>query len=171
MRRGRRRPDRRTSDPIGITFERKGRLSSYAGEIPDFNLRPAVKADCPTILHFIRELAAYEKLNHELVVIEDRLRQKLFGEHPAAEVVFGQSGDQAIGFALYLPTYSTFLAQPGIYLEDLFVDLAWARLRPARMDGARLERAGDSVLPLARRSAYGRMDGEPRYGCDAKGSG
>ena len=92
-------------------------------------------ADCPTILHFIRELAAYEKLNHELVVTEDRLRQKLFGEHPAAEVVFGQSSDQAIGFALYLPTYSTFLAQPGIYLEDLFVDLAWARLRPARMDG------------------------------------
>ena len=171
MRRGRRRPDRRTSDPIGITFERKGRLSSYAGEIPYFNLRPAVKADCPTILHFIRELAAYEKLNHELVVTEDRLRQKLFGEHPAAEVVFGQSGDQAIGFALYLPTYSTFLAQPGIYLEDLFVDLAWTRLRPARMDGARLERAGDSVLPLARRSAYGRMDGEPRYGCGAKGSG
>ncbi len=116
-------------------------------------------ADCPTILHFIRELAAYEKLNHELVVTEDRLRQKLFGEHPAAEVVFGQSSDQAIGFALYLPTYSTFLAQPGIYLEDLFVDLAWARLRPARMDGARLERAGDSVLPLAWRSAYGRMDG------------
>ena len=92
-------------------------MSSYAGEIPDFNLRPAVEADCPTILHFIRELAAYEKLTHELVVTEDRLRQTLFGEHPAAEVVFGQSSDQAIGFALYLPTYSTFLAQPGIYLE------------------------------------------------------
>ena len=100
-------------------------MSSYAGEIPDFNLRPAVEADCPTILHFIRELAAYEKLTQELVVTEDRLRQTLFGEHPAAEVVFGQSGDQVIGFALYFQTYSTFLAQPGIYLEDLFIDPAW----------------------------------------------
>ena len=48
-----------------------------------------------------------------------------FSMRPAAEVVFGQSGDQAIGFALYFQTYSTFLAQPGIYLEDLFVDPAW----------------------------------------------
>ena len=156
---------------MGILFERTGSLSSYASEIPDFSLRPAVEADCSTILHFIRELAAYEKLSHELVATEERLRQTLFGERPAAEVVFGQSGDQAIGFALYLPTYSTFIAQPGIYLEDLFVDLAWARLWPARMDGARLERAGDSLLSLAGRSADGRMDGQPRDGCGAEGAG
>ena len=100
-------------------------MSIGSSEISDFSLRPAVEADCSTILHFIRELAAYEKLSHELVATEDRLRQTLFGERPAAEVVFGQSGDQAIGFALYFQTYSTFLAQPGIYLEDLFVDPAW----------------------------------------------
>jgi len=110
---------------MGIPFERTGRLAIGSSEIPDFSLRPAVEADCSTILHFIRELAAYEKLSHELVATEDRLRQTLFGERPAAEVVFGQSGDQAIGFALYFQTYSTFLAQPGIYLEDLFVDPAW----------------------------------------------
>jgi len=117
--------DREAFDLMAIPFERTGRLSIGSSEIPDFSLRLAVKADCSTILHFIRELAAYEKLSHELVATEDRLRQTLFGERPAAEVVFGQSGDQVIGFALYFQTYSTFLAQPGIYLEDLFVDPAW----------------------------------------------
>lgn len=84
-------------------------------------IRPAVKADVPLILRFIRELADYERLLHEVVATEDRLRDTLFGARPAAEVVIAEDGGEPLGFALFFHNYSTFLAQPGIYLEDLYV--------------------------------------------------
>jgi GNAT superfamily N-acetyltransferase len=85
-------------------------------------IRPAVEADVPLILRFIRELADYERLLHEVVATEDRLRDTLFGARPAAEVVIAEDADaEPLGFALFFHNYSTFLAQPGIYLEDLYV--------------------------------------------------
>jgi GNAT superfamily N-acetyltransferase len=84
-------------------------------------IRPAAEADVPLVLRFIRELAEYERLLHEVVATEDRLRDTLFGARPAAEVVIAEEGDEPVGFALFFHNYSTFLAQPGIYLEDLYV--------------------------------------------------
>ena len=87
-------------------------------------LRPATRADVPTILRLIRALAEYEKLAHEVVATEAALAETLFGARPAAEVLLAEEGGRAVGFALFFQNYSTFLARPGIYLEDLFVEPA-----------------------------------------------
>jgi GNAT superfamily N-acetyltransferase len=84
-------------------------------------IRPATEQDIPTILGFIRDLAKYERLEHEVVATEEGLRRTLFGEHRYAEVVFACLDDKPQGFALFFHNYSTFLGKPGIYLEDLFV--------------------------------------------------
>ena len=89
---------------------------------PDpIEIRTAVAADCPLILQFIIALAEYEKLLDQVVATESRLRETLFGENAVAEVLIAEWQQQAAGFALFFPNYSTFLARPGIYLEDLFV--------------------------------------------------
>ena len=85
-------------------------------------IRIAQAADTPQILGFIRGLGDYERLSSEVVATEQSLRATLFGEHPYAEVLIADYDGQAAGFALFFHSYSTFLAQPGIYLEDLFVD-------------------------------------------------
>lgn len=77
--------------------------------------------DIPEILMFIRELAIYEKLEHEVVVTAELLRSNLFGDKPNAEVIFAEKNGVKAGFALYFINFSTFLGLPGIYLEDLFV--------------------------------------------------
>jgi GNAT superfamily N-acetyltransferase len=84
-------------------------------------IRPATQADVPLVLRFIRELADFERLLHEVVATEERLRETLFGARPAAEVVIAEEDGEPLGFALFFHNYSTFLAQPGIYLEDLYV--------------------------------------------------
>ena len=84
-------------------------------------IRAATRADVPLIATFIRELAEYERLAHEVVATEPALAESLFGDRPAAEVLGGSVGDDAVGFALFFHTYSTFLARRGLYLEDLFV--------------------------------------------------
>jgi GNAT superfamily N-acetyltransferase len=83
--------------------------------------RPATQADVPHILAFIRALAEYEKLSHAMVATEADLHQHLFGPRPAAEALIGSIDDQSVGYALFFTTFSTFLAKPGIWLEDLFV--------------------------------------------------
>lgn len=85
------------------------------------SIAPAAPADVPVILSFIRELAEYEKLAHRCVATEDMLREHLFGPRPAAEVLIARVDGVPAGFALYFGTFSTFLARPGIYLEDLYV--------------------------------------------------
>jgi len=87
----------------------------------DVTIRIARADDCATILGFIRDLAEYEKLAHEVVADEAQLRATLFGARPAAEVLIAERGGEALGFALFFTSYSTFLAKPGLYLEDLFV--------------------------------------------------
>ena len=89
--------------------------------MPLFFIRKAQVSDCPTILAFIIALAKYEKLEHEVVATEEALRSTLFGAHKYAEVLLGFEDQTAVGFALFFHNYSTFLAKPGIYLEDLFV--------------------------------------------------
>lgn len=84
-------------------------------------LREATEEDVGTILGFIRELADYEKLSHEVVATEEKLKATLFGDNPGAEVLLAEHDGTPAGFALFFPNYSTFLAQPGIYLEDLYV--------------------------------------------------
>ena len=87
----------------------------------DFTIRAATEADVPTILAFIRLLAEYEKLAHEVTATPEQLRAQLFGAKPAAEVVIACEACRPVGFALYFTNFSTFLAKPGIYLEDVFV--------------------------------------------------
>ena len=90
--------------------------------MPDLNIRKAEIADCALVLKFIRDLAVYEKLDHTVVATEDSVRNTLFGDKPFAEVVIAEWQGQPAGFALFFHNYSTFLAKPGIYLEDLFVE-------------------------------------------------
>ncbi len=84
-------------------------------------IRPATERDTPLIRQFIKDLAEYEKLAHEVVATEDGLRQALFGPRRQAEVVIASLGPEPVGFALFFHNFSTFLGRPGIYLEDLFV--------------------------------------------------
>ncbi|MGV3730901.1 MAG: GNAT family N-acetyltransferase [Sphingopyxis sp.] len=84
-------------------------------------IRPATPADLPLIAEFIRDLADYEKLLHEVRFDEEKLAASLFGPRPYAEVVIGEIDGKAQGFALFFHNFSTFEGRPGIYLEDLFV--------------------------------------------------
>lgn len=84
-------------------------------------IRPATAQDVPLILELIRGLAEYEKLSHLVTATGERLRATLFGPRPAADVLLAQWDGECAGFALFFPTYSTFLAQPGIFLEDLYI--------------------------------------------------
>ena len=95
--------------------------SDSAGAIA---IRFATVDDVPTVLHFIRSLARYEKLEHEVVADEAGLRATLFGARPGAEVLLAEHGGAPVGFALFFTNYSTFLGKPGLYLEDLFVEPA-----------------------------------------------
>jgi GNAT superfamily N-acetyltransferase len=85
------------------------------------HIRPAIEADVPLILRFIKALAEYEKLAHKVVATEELVRRTLFGPRPYAEVLIAEEPEGPVGFALFFHNYSTFLARPGIYLEDLFV--------------------------------------------------
>lgn len=87
----------------------------------DLAIRFATAADTHAILGFIRELAEYEHLLHEVVADEAQLRATLFGVRPAAEVLLAELSGTPVGFALFFQSYSTFLGRPGLYLEDLFV--------------------------------------------------
>jgi GNAT superfamily N-acetyltransferase len=87
----------------------------------EIQINQATEADVPVILEMIRGLAEYEKLLHVVRATEEQLRLTLFGERPGAEVLLANWNEEPIGFALFFPSYSTFLAQPGIYLEDLYV--------------------------------------------------
>ena len=88
---------------------------------PAIRLRAAQPSDIPHVLAFIRELAEYEKLSHEVIADEAGLTTQLFGEHPRAEVLIAEVDGTPAGFALFFHNFSTFVGKPGLYLEDLFV--------------------------------------------------
>jgi len=98
---------------------------SLPTDVPGYTLRFAQPRDLPVILQFIQDLAEYERLAHVCVATEERLEETLFGGRRYAEVLIGSLGETDTGFALFFHNYSTFLAQPGIYLEDIFVQPAW----------------------------------------------
>lgn len=107
--------------------------------------------DVPVILRCVRGLAEYERLAHECIATEELLRESLFGEAPAAQVVLAMAGDEPAGFALWFRNYSTFLARPGIYLEDLFVFPAFR----GRGIGRRLLQ---HLAQVAVSNGYGRLE-------------
>jgi GNAT superfamily N-acetyltransferase len=85
------------------------------------SIRSATPADISLIGQFIRDLAEYERLAHEVRFDEAVMAQKLFGPRPFAEVLIGEIDGTPQGFALFFHNFSTFEGRPGIYLEDLFV--------------------------------------------------
>jgi GNAT superfamily N-acetyltransferase len=92
---------------------------------PEPSERPTVRAAAPAdvrvLLDLFGELAEYEHLEHELRASEELLHEALFGERPAAEALIAQLGSEVVGYALFFPTFSSFLAKQGVWLEDLFV--------------------------------------------------
>lgn len=89
--------------------------------IADFRIERAGQEHLPLILSFIKELAEYERLSHEVVATEALLRDTLFGERAVAEVLIGYYKDAPVSFALFFHNISTFLGRRGLYLEDLYV--------------------------------------------------
>lgn len=87
-------------------------------------IRPAASTDAPLLLRLIRELAAYEKLAHEVTATVADLERSLSGPRPEAEALIAELDDEPVGFALYFHNYSTFLGRHGLYLEDLYVEPA-----------------------------------------------
>lgn len=87
----------------------------------EIHIRLATPLDVPTILTFIRELAAYEKLAHQVVATDADMHLALFGERPVIEALIATHGDEPVGYALFFPTFSTFLGKSGMYLEDVYV--------------------------------------------------
>lgn len=113
----------------------------------------ATEADVPQILELIQGLAAYEKLAHQVTATAYLLRETLFGARPGADVLLARSGKECVGFALFFPNYSTFLARPGIFLEDLYVKPEW---RSKGVGKALLTR----VAGVAKERGCGRLEWE-----------
>ena len=114
-------------------------------------LRAATAQDLSAIVGLITELAVFEKLEHLVVVTPQSLHTHLFGERPVAEAVVGEVGGQVVAFALFFTNFSTFLGQPGLYLEDLYVQPAH---RGTGLGKALLQHLG--ALAVARN--YGRFE-------------
>lgn len=87
----------------------------------EHSIRAATREDAGLVLSFIRDLAEYERLLHEVEATQASLEATLFGEHASAQCVLAFCGGEPAGFAIFFHNYSTFLAKPGLYLEDLFV--------------------------------------------------
>jgi GNAT superfamily N-acetyltransferase len=116
-----------------------------------YRLRAAEPQDVPAIAGLIRELAEFEKLAHLVQLQPQRLHEHLFGDKPVVEAVVMQVDDSVVGFALFFTNYSTFLAQPGLYLEDLYVQPA---LRGRGIGEALLTH----LAALANERGYGRFE-------------
>ncbi len=89
--------------------------------IPSYEILPAAPADVPAILEMIRELAVFEKLEHQVVATEERYQRALFDDPPQAEALIAKVGDERVGYAIFFTTFSTFIGKSGLWLEDLYV--------------------------------------------------
>lgn len=92
-----------------------------AAKTPSIQIRPAIPADVKTILRFVAALAEYEHLSHQVIATEENYLAYLFGPDQTAEVLIAELNGKPTGFAMFFPTFSTFLGKPGIWLEDVFV--------------------------------------------------
>lgn len=98
-----------------------------ANSDPSLSVRPALAKDVPAILQMVRELAAYENLLDEVTATPSQMREALFGSSPQAHAILAERGKEAVGMAVFFFNFSTFRAQPGLYLEDLYVKEAFRR--------------------------------------------
>jgi GNAT superfamily N-acetyltransferase len=117
----------------------------------DYIIRPVTRADGEAIFALIQELAVYAKLAHQVTGTAAALTEHLFGQNPCAEALVVERQGQLIGFALFFETYSTFLTQPGLYLEDLYVQDAY---RGQGIGTALLK----DLIALAQTRSYGRIE-------------
>jgi GNAT superfamily N-acetyltransferase len=115
-----------------------------------FEIKKAESKDIPLILSFIKELAEYEKLLHEVVATETILQETLFGEHSHAIVIIGYLDDKPVSFALYFHNFST-LGHPGIYLEDLYV-------KPEAQGQGIGQKMLSYLAKLAKKRKYGHLE-------------
>jgi GNAT superfamily N-acetyltransferase len=118
---------------------------------PDVIIRAAEPSDVPLLLDLFRDLAEYEKIEHELEATPELLARALFGERPVAEAIVAMRGGEAAGYAVFFTTFSSFRCREGVWLEDLFVRPAHRRFGVGRAllaavaarvrarEGARLE--------------------------------
>jgi GNAT superfamily N-acetyltransferase len=116
-----------------------------------FSIRAAELRDVTAIVQLIRELAEFEQLTHLLQVTPEKLRPHLFGERAVVEALVAESAGEVVGFALFFTNFSTFLAQPGLYLEDLYV-------RPSQRGRGVGEALLSRVGRLAVERDYGRFE-------------
>jgi GNAT superfamily N-acetyltransferase len=131
--------------PALSVARRRADNAAMTANKPAHTLRAATPADLPVIVSLIRELAAFEHLEHLVVTTPETLRPHLFGERPVAEAVLGEVDGAVVAFALFFTNFSTFLGQPGLYLEDLYVQPAH---RGSGLGKALLQHLG--ALALAR---------------------
>ena len=117
----------------------------------EVRIETATVHDVPLLLSLIRAFAEYERMSDTVVATEARLRESLFGTTPCAEAAIARVEREAVGFALWYQNYSTFLAKPGLYLEDLFVLPDWR----GRGVGASLLR---HLARIALEREYGRIE-------------
>lgn len=102
-------------------------MCNEIGEAVLGEIRTAQREDIPQILGLIRELALYENLTDQVVANEELLSESLFGERAFVKAIVADVEGAAVGFAVFFHSFSTFLARPGIYLEDLFVKPPYRR--------------------------------------------
>ncbi|MFC6634288.1 GNAT family N-acetyltransferase [Microbulbifer taiwanensis] len=91
----------------------------------EINIRDAVIEDSALILRFVRDLAKYEKAEHEVVATQSHIEESIFGENSTVHALIGEANSEAIGFAVYFFNYSTWQGRNGLYLEDLYVTPAY----------------------------------------------
>ena len=118
---------------------------------PTYTLRPAEPRDVADIVGLIEELAEFENLAHLVQTTAEKLHPHLFGDKPVVEALIGEVDGEAVSFALFFTNFSTFLAQPGIYLEDLYV-------RPAHRRSGLGRALLTRLAEIACERGYGRFD-------------
>ncbi len=122
-----------------------------ANKSDTIKIRKAGKEDIPNILDLIKELAEYEKLSDEVSADEIKLKNTLFGKTKYAEVLIAEYNGKPAGQALFFYNYSTFLAKPGIYLEDLFV-------KPEYRGKGIGKKLITNLIQIAKEKDYGRVE-------------
>jgi len=114
-------------------------------------VRPASPEDCEALLNLIRELARFEKLEHEVFADATILRESLFGERPRAFALMAYDGGALAGFCIYFYNFSTFVGRSGLYIEDIYV-------REAHRGRGIGKRLFAELLAIAARERCGRVE-------------